>query len=108
MITIKDKKDCCGCTACYNACPKKAIAMQADQEGFLYPVIDQKKCVDSINNGENGLIVSMNGESVAEGLMQLSENQQLRNQLVENLKKEKTGNEEEINKYIQLIEENLN
>lgn len=62
----------------------------------------------SINNGENGLIVSMNGESVAEGLMQLSENQQLRNQLVENLKKEKTGNEEEINKYIQLIEENLN
>lgn len=42
MITIKDKKDCCGCTACYNACPKKAIAMQADQEGFLYPVIDQK------------------------------------------------------------------
>ena len=61
----------------------------------------------SINNGENGLIVSMNGESVAEGLMQLSENQQLRNQLVENLKKEKTGNEEEINKYIQLIEENL-
>lgn len=30
-----DKKDCCGCTACYNACPKKAIAMQADQEGFL-------------------------------------------------------------------------
>ena len=46
MITIKDKKDCCGCTACYNACPKKAIEMQADQEGFLYPVIDQKKCVD--------------------------------------------------------------
>lgn len=36
MITIKDKKDCCGCTACYNACPKKAIAMQADQEGFLW------------------------------------------------------------------------
>ena len=29
----------------------------------------------SINNGENGLIVSMNGESGAEGLMQLSENQ---------------------------------
>ena len=46
MITIKDTKDCCGCTACYNACPKKAIEMQADQEGFLYPVIDQKKCVD--------------------------------------------------------------
>ena len=49
MITIKDKKDCCGCTACYNACPKKAIEMQADQEGFLYPVIDQKKCVDVLS-----------------------------------------------------------
>ena len=46
MITIKDKKDCCGCTACYNAGPKKAIEMQADQEGFLYPVIDREKCVD--------------------------------------------------------------
>ena len=31
---LNDKKDCCGCTACYNACPKKAIAMQADQEGL--------------------------------------------------------------------------
>ena len=50
----------------------------------------------------------MNGDSVAEGLIQLSEKQQLRERLVENLKKEKTGNEEEINKYIQLIEENLN
>lgn len=56
----------------------------------------------------NGLIVAMNGDSVAEGLIQLSEKQQLRERLVENLKKEKTGNEEEINKYIQLIEENLN
>ena len=42
MITIKDKKDCCGCTACYNACPKKAIAMQADQEGFLYKSLRKK------------------------------------------------------------------
>ena len=56
----------------------------------------------------DGLIVAMNGDSVAEGLIQLSEKQQLRERLVENLKKEKTGNEEEINKYIQLIEENLN
>ncbi len=57
---------------------------------------------------KDGLIVAMNGDSVAEGLIQLSEKQQLRERLVENLKKEKTGNEEEINKYIQLIEENLN
>ncbi len=46
MITIKEKKDCCGCTACYNICSKKAITMMEDKEGFLYPVIDQQKCVD--------------------------------------------------------------
>lgn len=41
-------------------------------------------------------------------VINIRKKQQLRERLVENLKKEKTGNEEEINKYIQLIEENLN
>ena len=45
MINLKDKKDCCGCSACYNICPKKAISMQEDIEGFLYPIIDNNKCV---------------------------------------------------------------
>ena len=45
MISLKDKKDCCGCSACYNICPKKAISMQEDIEGFLYPIIDNNKCV---------------------------------------------------------------
>lgn len=36
---------CTGCTACFAACPNKAIQMQEDQEGFLYPVIDEKTCV---------------------------------------------------------------
>ena len=88
------------------ACDHPEMVMKMKNKPIL--VTNYATVGASINNGENGLIVSMNGESVAEGLMQLSENQQLRNQLVENLKKEKTGNEEEINKYIQLIEENLN
>lgn len=37
---------CCGCTACYAVCPKNAITMQADSEGFKYPVIDKDKCID--------------------------------------------------------------
>ena len=39
------KEECCGCTACYAICPKQAIKMQADEEGFDYPFIDEKKCI---------------------------------------------------------------
>lgn len=39
------KGNCCGCTACYSACPVQAIAMQMDNEGFLYPQIDKNKCI---------------------------------------------------------------
>ena len=42
----KDKDDCCGCSACAARCPKKAIEMRPDDMGFLYPVIDEKKCID--------------------------------------------------------------
>lgn len=46
MIDIKDKAKCCGCTACANACPKKCIEMKADEEEFLYPVVDESICID--------------------------------------------------------------
>lgn len=39
------KKDCNGCHACMAVCPKKCITMKADEEGFLYPVVDEKNCV---------------------------------------------------------------
>lgn len=37
---------CCGCGACANKCPKQAITMQPNHEGFLHPVIDAEKCVE--------------------------------------------------------------
>ena len=40
------KQSCVGCGACATACPKNAITMKADAEGFLYPVFDNDKCVD--------------------------------------------------------------
>lgn len=46
MICITEKTQCCGCTACFNICPKKAIAMKPDNEGFLYPDIDDSLCVN--------------------------------------------------------------
>jgi coenzyme F420-reducing hydrogenase beta subunit len=46
MIKIKNKSDCCGCSACASVCAKNAIEMKSDDLGFLYPVIDIGKCND--------------------------------------------------------------
>lgn len=46
MIQIKDKADCCGCTACASICPKDAITMEPDTLGFKYPKVDLGKCID--------------------------------------------------------------
>ena len=43
-VLYERKALCCGCTACYAVCPKSAIAMLEDSEGFDYPVIDEEKC----------------------------------------------------------------
>lgn len=40
------KSECCGCWGCANICPKGAISMQQDNEGFLYPSIDEKVCIN--------------------------------------------------------------
>jgi formate hydrogenlyase subunit 6/NADH:ubiquinone oxidoreductase subunit I len=44
-VLFKRKEDCCGCTACYAICPKFAITMIEDEEGFIYPNIDEFKCI---------------------------------------------------------------
>ncbi|MFR5787046.1 MAG: 4Fe-4S dicluster domain-containing protein [Christensenellales bacterium] len=41
----KNPAECTGCGACVSICPKQAIAMQPDAEGFLYPKVDGEKCV---------------------------------------------------------------
>lgn len=46
MINIVNKVDCCGCEACYNACPNESIRMKSDEEGFLYPQVNQDTCVN--------------------------------------------------------------
>lgn len=40
-----DKKDCYGCGTCMQVCPKEAIQMQRDENGFPYPVINTEKCI---------------------------------------------------------------
>lgn len=46
MINIIDKVNCCGCSACASACPKRCITMKSDNEGFLYPHLDKDTCID--------------------------------------------------------------
>ena len=51
-LLFKSKEDCCGCTACYAICPKMAISMVEDEEGFDYTQIDEKSVFDAINRGK--------------------------------------------------------
>lgn len=43
---IDKVENCCGCSACFNACKKQAIIMESNDEGFLFPVIDKSKCIN--------------------------------------------------------------
>ena len=43
MITEKEK--CTGCFACVNKCPKQCIEMKEDSNGYIYPEIDEEKCI---------------------------------------------------------------
>ena len=44
MISV-NRADCSGCEACANICPKKAVTMTRDAEGFAYPKIDSDRCI---------------------------------------------------------------
>lgn len=39
-------ENCYGCTACKMICPANAITMTENEKGFLYPQIDENKCID--------------------------------------------------------------
>lgn len=44
-IANKKKEECCGCSACEKVCPKDAIEMIADEQGFKYPQVNEEKCI---------------------------------------------------------------
>ena len=44
-VLWEKKSKCCGCSACYAICPRKAIIMDEDKEGFEYPRINESICV---------------------------------------------------------------
>lgn len=56
-------------------------------------------------NRKNGVIVDINAEKIADGILQMINNEELRNKCIENVKSEKKGNSEEIYKLYEVIEE---
>jgi len=45
-ILTGNKADCCGCKACEQICAHHTLSLQEDEEGFLYPVLDESVCVN--------------------------------------------------------------
>lgn len=79
--------------------------------------IDEAKCLcrpivttnfttvaDQINDGVNGLVCRMNEKDMADKLEMLIDNEELRQKLSKNLSEEKTGNEEELEKFYEIIQ----
>ena len=44
ILRIKEK--CVGCKSCEQSCPKHCISMLENKEGFWYPSVDEKTCVE--------------------------------------------------------------
>ena len=45
-MCIKACSECYGCKACQDICPKEAICFKEDKETFLYPFVDETKCIN--------------------------------------------------------------
>ena len=60
---------------------------------------------NSIESGKNGLIVGMTSDELARGVASYFENEELRKQVVEQLRNEQNSNDAEIEKYIALFTE---
>ena len=46
IVNKIEKRICCGCGACKDACAINCISMKLDEEGFAYPVVDEEHCLN--------------------------------------------------------------
>ena len=54
---------------------------------------------DAIRHGENGWVVDMNGEAVAEGILRMRQDEALRAEIIRNLENAPMGNDALLTKY---------
>lgn len=45
-VSMLDRSKCYSCRSCLLSCPKNAIEMVENEEGFLYPDVNHEKCID--------------------------------------------------------------
>lgn len=45
MPQLAAKESCTGCSACVHTCPKSCIRMNADADGFLFPLVSEEACI---------------------------------------------------------------
>ena len=45
-VSVVSYKDCFSCRSCFLSCPKNAIEMIENEEGFFYPKVTEDKCID--------------------------------------------------------------
>ena len=84
----------------------KSIAID-EAKALCKPIVvtDFDTVFDQITDSLNGIITQKDPESVAQGVERLLNDESLRNTLSENLKNEKVGNEEDINRFYELLQE---
>ena len=58
MIGNMKKSECCGCGACYNICPKKAIEMIEDEEGFKFIGVKTEQIDIALKNIPSLIIIN--------------------------------------------------
>ena len=59
---------------------------------------------NQLRDGENGLIADMTPKAIADGIERLLQDKALYGKIADTLKNEHIGNEEEIEKFYQLVE----
>lgn len=76
MRYVRKKEKCSGCRACEQVCPVGCITIVPDEEGFLYPVIDENSCIDCqkcLELCSNNIKVSPSLEKKAYALKNINE-----------------------------------
>lgn len=78
----------------------------AEAKMFCKPIVTTnfEAAKNHIINNKNGLIVDISASGIADGIIQMTMDPELRNNCIRNLETEKIGNVEEIEKFYELIE----